>query len=219
MTDEKSRNSEKSITAPAAAAFISSLIFLVFTCFVMYSPEVSSFDIEMIKRVQELLSGADDRIPAVCGGILFYLMSFAPVFTGAFLLIKNKKPQSAALYITAPFAAYFINSIIKVIVNRPRPPIELQIEEHMSSSSYISRHTFLTAALWGIFICIILKYCTNKPLKYFLIFISLCWILLEGFSRVWLGVHHPSDLLGALIFAVFFVIVYWCIPSKKYLSR
>ena len=108
----------------------------------------------------------------------------------------------------------FINSIIKIIVQRPRPPIELQFEEHMSSYSYVSRHTFLSACVWGIFIYIVLKYCKNRLIKSLVIVISILWIIFEGFSRIWMGVHYPTDVIGAFILSLVFIIFYIRLTQK-----
>lgn len=190
------------------------LFFLAFSLAVLLIPSVTQYDILCIKCVQEFLSEFSSQIPIAAGGIIFYIMTCLPlVITGIYFLI-HKMYRNMFLFTAVPFIAYFINSIIKTIVQRPRPPLELQFEEHMSSSSYVSRHTFVTACLWGMFIYVVCKYCKNKFLKYFLILISALWIIFEGFSRVWMGVHNPTDVIGALILAGAFIIFYIRLVQK-----
>ena len=189
-------------------ALILFIIFLIFSFAVCIIPEITQYDIECIKYVQSGLSDINSQIPIMAGGIIFYAMTFLPILIGCTYFFLNKMYKNIFLFGAVPFLAYFINSIIKAIVQRPRPPIELQIEEHMSSSSYVSRHTFVTACVFSIFIYFVCKYCKNKLLKLILVIMSAVWITFEGFSRVWLGVHNPTDVIGALILACIFFIVY-----------
>ncbi len=189
----------------AAILFI---IFLIFSFIVLFIPYITQVDIACIKYVQEILSGVNSQIPISAGGTVFYIMLCFPLAIGNLYFLLHKMYRNIFLFSAVPFVAYFINSIIKTIVQRPRPPIELQFEEHMSSSSYVSRHTFVTACLFGVFVYFVCQYCKNKFLKYILIGLSFIWVLFEGFSRVWMGVHNPTDVIGALILACVFLIFY-----------
>ena len=184
------------------------LIFLLFSFMVISIPIITEYDITVIKYVQNILNWVNPIIPISLGGIVFYIITCLPLVIEGLYFLFNRMYKCIFLYALVPFTAYFLNSIIKIIVSRPRPPLELQIEEHMKSSSYISRHTFVTACVWGIFVYFICKYCKNKFLKYFLIIISFLWIIFEGFSRIWIGVHYPTDVIGALIFSSVFIIFY-----------
>ena len=190
------------------------LLFLAFSFAVLLIPAVTQFDNTCIKCVQECLSGINPQIPIMAGGIIFYIMTLFPIIAAGIYFLTKKMYRSMFLFAAVPFIAYFINSVIKAVVQRPRPPIEMQLQEHMSSSSYVSRHTFVTACLWGMFIYIVCKYCKNRIIKYFLVVLSAVWILFESFSRVWMGVHNPTDVIGALILASAFVIFYIRLVQK-----
>ena len=51
------------------------------------------------------------------------------------------------------------------------------------------------------------KYCKNPFIRNILLTISGLWIILIGVSRVWIGVHYPTDVIGAYILASCFLIV------------
>ncbi len=195
-------------------ALIIFIIFLIFSFIVMSIPFVTEADVTCIKYVQSILSEVNSQIPIASGGVIFYIMICIPLFLGNLYFLFRKMYKNIFLFSAVPFVSYFINSIIKAVIQRPRPPIELQIEEHMSSSSYVSRHTFVTACVFGIFIYFVCLYCRNKLLRNFLIIISAIWIVFEGFSRIWLGVHNPTDVIGALILACVFLIFYMRLIQK-----
>lgn len=182
--------------------------FIIFSCAVLFVPEVSQWDISCIVSVQNALSGISKGIPIAMGGIIFDISIFIPLILGGLYFFCSKMYLNCFLFAVSPFLAYFLNGMLKELIQRPRPPLELQFEEHMSSSSYVSRHTFVTACLWGLNIYFLHKYCKNNALKHILTVLSAFWIFFEGFSRVWMGVHHPSDVIGALILAAVFLIFY-----------
>ena len=69
------------------------------------------------------------------------------------------------MIVSAPIVAYWINSFVKILAQRPRPPMELQIAVHPHSFSYVSRHSFVTFVFFTLVIYYLNKYCTNKYLK------------------------------------------------------
>ena len=48
----------------------------------------------------------------------------------------------------------------------------------------------------------------NKILKITGIVFSVLWIILLGFSRIWLGVHNPTDVVGAYLLGSVLLILY-----------
>jgi undecaprenyl-diphosphatase len=102
-----------------------------------------------------------------------------------------------------------LNCIIKLLVHRVRPPYQLQIGGiHPDSFSYVSSHSLIVFCLWGVVIYFINKYVENKKIKTILFSLSIFWILFVGFSRIWLGVHNPSDVIGAYILGLCLLSVY-----------
>ena len=108
-----------------------------------------------------------------------------------------------------PLITFLLNCIIKPLIKRPRPPIELQITGiHPDSYSYVSSHSLVTFCLWGMVIFYLYKYSKNQTFKISGTMIALIWILFVGLSRVWLGVHNPTDVLGAYILGLFLLSIY-----------
>lgn len=127
------------------------------------------------------------------------------------LLWKNKK----GLYLDIVVAVTFIiNYILKIIFRRPRPTILRLINE--TGYSFPSGHSMISLGLYGFIIYLIYQ---NKNInKYFKILtISLLSIIiiLIGISRIYLGVHYPSDVLGGYLMSSIILIVLTTIYRKK----
>ncbi|MFC6177552.1 phosphatase PAP2 family protein [Companilactobacillus huachuanensis] len=117
-----------------------------------------------------------------------------------FLLLIVKKYHYAAIYLVLNKVVISgINSIIKTIIDRPRPS-----HHHYVSAggySFPSGHSASSFALY-ISILIISLYIFKKiSIKILISTICIAMVLLIGYSRIFLGVHYPSDVLGGYLLA------------------
>lgn len=128
------------------------------------------------------------------------------------LLFKSKRD---AKYVTINLIVIFIlNRIIKVIIARPRPNILRIIEE--GGYSFPSGHAMVSMAYYGLLIYLIQKKIKSKQLKYILIAILIVLILGIGISRIYLGVHYFTDVIGGFIISILYLIALIAIYNKKY---
>jgi undecaprenyl-diphosphatase len=107
-----------------------------------------------------------------------------------------------------------INHLLKLAIQRPRPtPDLMQVLANESGWSFPSGHTFTAVMLLGMLAYLVATRCRKGILRTLLIIGLLILMLLVGISRVYLGVHWPSDILGACLWGGFFLsLLIYCFP-------
>lgn len=134
------------------------------------------------------------------GGVIF--LSIATI--ALLLLIKNKK---IGLSIFSNIVIITIlNQLLKRILRRPRPT-EFRIVEE-TGYSFPSGHSMVSMAFYGYLIYLIYRYIKNKYIKWSLIVLLSILICLIGISRIYLGVHYTSDVLGGFLLSISYLVVY-----------
>ena len=106
-----------------------------------------------------------------------------------------------------------VNQVIKHIIRRPRPNVLRLVEE--SGYSFPSGHSMVSMAFYGIIIYLVYKNVTNKYLKWTLITLLSLLILSIGFSRIYVGVHYFTDVVGGFLLGLAYLIIYINIYNKK----
>ena len=96
------------------------------------------------------------------------------------------------------------NQVIKRLIRRPRPNHIRLIKE--GGFSYPSGHAMISIALYGFLIYLVMKKIKNKYLKISLITLLIFIILLVGISRVYLGVHYPTDIISGYLLSISIII-------------
>ena len=134
------------------------------------------------------------------GGAIF--LSIATVML--FLFIKNKKLRLSIISNIVIISVF--NQLLKRILQRPRPT-EFRIVEE-TGYSFPSGHSMVSMAFYGYLIYLIYRYIKNKYVKWTLITILSILICLIGISRIYLGVHYTSDVLGGFLLSISYLVIY-----------
>ena len=145
------------------------------------------------------------------GGAIFIIILTVVLF----VLIKNKKIGISIISNLVIIIA--INQILKRIVQRPRPTEYRIIEE--TGYSFPSGHSMVSMAFYGYLIYLIYKYVKNKYLKWISIILLSILICSIGISRIYLGVHYTSDVLGGFFISISYLIIYISAVNKFFIER
>ncbi len=121
-----------------------------------------------------------------------------------FILIKNKK-YSLFMSINLILIT-LLQFILKSLYSRERP-IDISLIEE-SGYSFPSGHSLTSMAFYGLLMYYIYKSNIKKNKKLILEILFLIIIVLIGLSRIYLGVHYFTDVVGAFSFSICYLIIY-----------
>lgn len=123
---------------------------------------------------------------------------------GTLIFVKNKKVGlcvASNLVITT-----LLNQLLKYIIQRPRPEGYRLIAE--SGYSFPSGHSMVSMAFYGLIIYLIWKMVKNKKIKYISCGVLGLLIPMIGFSRIYLGVHYASDVIGGFAISIVYLLLF-----------
>ncbi|HLR26273.1 MAG TPA: phosphatase PAP2 family protein [Fodinibius sp.] len=189
-------------------------VFIALTDEVMENEQLS-YDQEMLKLMR---TGPDNAVPvgpdwlpdkvkdiSALGSTPVLFLVVASV-TG-FLLLRRRY-QSALLILVATGVGVLVVASAKEWLARPRPDIIPHLVA-VSSQSYPSGHTTMSAVVYLSLAAMLAQLQQRKRIKIYSIGIALMLTFLVGLSRVYLGVHYPSDVLAGWAFGLAWASLCW----------
>ena len=126
------------------------------------------------------------------------------------VLIKNKK-IGISIFSNLVIVT-ILNQLLKAILQRPRPTEYRIVEE--TGYSFPSGHSMVSMAFYGYLIYLIYKYVKNKYIKWISIVLLSILVCSIGISRIYLGVHYTSDVLGGFLISMSYLVIYISAVNK-----
>ena len=128
------------------------------------------------------------------------------------LIFLNKKDRT--ILGSTTILTVGLNQGIKHLLRRPRPDHLRLIKQ--GGFSYPSGHSMIAICVYGIMIYLINKKVENKKIKIILNILLALLILLIGISRIYVGVHYPSDVIGGYTLSIVILILNITFTDKLY---
>ena len=180
---------------------ISLLLLFVLVTTLVLTNNISNFDDTIYNTIFSIRNNFWDaffKCITKCGNTITIIVLVVILF----FFIKNKY---RLMLVCVPIATVLSNQLLKHIIRRPRPDHLRLIKQ--GGYSYPSGHAMISIALYGFLIYYVYHKVNNKYLKIFLISLLSILIILIGMSRIYVGVHYPSDILGGYILSLLILIL------------
>lgn len=147
------------------------------------------------------------------GGAIFLIVLTIVLF----IVIKNKK-IGVSIFSNLVIVT-ILNQLLKGILQRQRPrPTEYRIIEE-TGYSFPSGHSMISMAFYGYLIYLIYKYVKNKYIKWISIVVLSLLICTIGISRIYLGVHYTSDVLGGFLISISYLVIFISAVNKFIIEK
>lgn len=130
----------------------------------------------------------------------------------AFFVVFIRNKHSLMILIVSIFS-FISNTFFKYLFQRERPSVVKMIEQ--GGYSYPSGHAMISVAIYGYLLYVVLRRVRDKYLRIILSSLLILLILSIGISRIYLGVHYASDILGGFLLAIVELILLCSYSDKK----
>lgn len=134
-------------------------------------------------------------------------------FLLAVYLIVKKEFGLLGIILAAIISGSLIDLFLKWYFARNRP----EIVPHLVTAYYYSfpsGHAFISAVLYPAVAIIFIRITDNITVKTYITVITVLLVLLIGFSRIYLGVHFPSDVIAGWLIGLCWSSWLWILAKK-----
>jgi undecaprenyl-diphosphatase len=135
------------------------------------------------------------------------VLSLVTIASAIFLKLARRGRMALVAVITIA-GGLALTQALKAGFERSRPDLQLH-EVVVYTASFPSGHTAMSAITYLTLGALIARELSGFRLKVFVMLASVATTLLVGVSRIYLGVHWPSDVLGGWSFAAGWSLLCW----------
>ena len=126
------------------------------------------------------------------GGVAVLCLVTAAV---AGYLLLCRKYRALGLLLVATVGRVLLSTVLKDLFGRPRPTVVPHLS-YVRSASFPSGHSMLSAVVYLTLGALLARLVEQRRLKVYFLSVALLLSFLVGVSRVYMGVHYPTDVLA-----------------------
>lgn len=141
------------------------------------------------------------------GGYPIIVLAMLIAIAGLVSVGKKKAASFLALSVAGGSA---LSSLMKLVFNRPRPDLVVHLDQ-IYTSSFPSAHAMVSMVTWLTLALVMTRFVSRDSLRILLLCVAITLSLLIGFSRVFLGVHWPSDVLAGWLLGIAWACASWLV--------
>ena len=135
------------------------------------------------------------EVTALGARVVVYMV----VLVASAFLWHSRHHYSAGLLWVAVLGSGIVNSALKLSFNRPRPNVFPWRTEHVGLASFPSGHAMTSIVVYGTLAFLIARLTPRAWMRRMVWGLAAVVIVLVGLSRLYLGVHYPSDVIAGFI--------------------
>ena len=128
-------------------------------------------------------------------------------------LLRNGQRRSAGVLVLAAVTAGFWTALLKDFFERPRPDVVPRLVE-VTGLSYPSGHSLAGAAVYATAAILLAARSPSARERVAIVFVGIALSLAIAASRVYLGVHYPTDVLAGLSFGTAWALVLLAVSAS-----
>jgi undecaprenyl-diphosphatase len=135
------------------------------------------------------------------------VLGLVTVFVIGFLVLQTRY-RTAVVVAISSLSGEILNDVMKQFFNRPRPTIVPHLRVAFSTS-FPSGHAMESAIVYLTLAAILMRAAERRLTKAYILSIAVLLTALVGTSRVYLGVHYPTDVIGGWTVGFMWASICW----------
>lgn len=194
-------------------------VFFSLMCLIS-QPQIQEFDDSVITALRDphdlsIPIGPDwvkelARDYTALGG--YGVLSTLTALIAIFLKLEGKH-RRAWFAITVVVVGYLVAMGLKAVIDRPRPEIVPHLS-HFHSASFPSGHSMMSAVVYVTFSLMLADLTSRTRVGWLLIIAPLSISTAVGFSRVYMGVHYPTDVVAGWCAGISWSLGCWLVARR-----
>ena len=129
-----------------------------------------------------------------------------------FLLLQGMS-RTALFVLLASAGGWLLNNVLKTVFARPRPEVVPHLHEVMSLS-FPSGHAMTSAAVYLTLGAMLMRLSERRITKIYCMGVAMLATLLIGSTRLYLGVHYPTDVLAGWLIGMSWALMCWLVERR-----
>jgi undecaprenyl-diphosphatase len=142
----------------------------------------------------------------------FSVLGLLLVAVTGYLLLVRKREQ-ALLVLVAVLGGVVINSLLKLAFGRPRQDL-FAPAARVFTASFPSDHAALSIIAYLTLAALLARTIASRAVRIYLMAVAITLVVLIGASRVYLGVHYPTDILAGWCVGSAWALACWTIMTR-----
>ena len=182
--------------------------------------DTQTLDVQIIRSLRSAADPALPIGPAWMEGVLIDVTALgSPIVLGLIVLIITGYLLLQARYVTevivllSSISGEILNETLKVFFERPRPSVVTHLRT-VVTASFPSGHAMESAIIYLTLGALLMRVVEGRITKVYCMAMAMFLTLIVGVSRVFLGVHYPSDVLGGWMLGFFWAAVTFLVTQR-----
>ena len=186
----------------------------------VFEGDTQAFDRWVVRALRDPINSADPigppwveemaRDATTLGG--FAWIAFSTVVIAVYLWLDGKT-HMAAFIVAATTSGAVVSTLLKSLFDRPRPDLVTHLS-HVYTSSFPSGHSMIAAVVYLTLGSLLASVIAKLELKIYVLAVAVLLTVAVGLSRIYLGVHYPTDVLAGWLAGLVWALLCWLVARR-----